>query len=67
MGAGRSWALVSEANRFLWPGPDLRPVSRGEADRFDYEPLPPALYRQIRNRFLACAAAQRLSIVGRTE
>lgn len=24
--AARSWVIVSEVNRFVWPGPDLRPV-----------------------------------------
>jgi hypothetical protein len=63
----RSWAIVSEVNRFAWPGPDLRPVARGDPERFDYGPLPPSLFRQIRDRFLATAAAQRLQIVPRTE
>ena len=26
----RSWIVVSEINRFVWPGPDLRPVSSVE-------------------------------------
>lgn len=26
----RSWIMVSEINRFVWPGPDLRPVSSAE-------------------------------------
>jgi hypothetical protein len=63
----RSWALVNEVNRFVWPGPDLRAVSREEPERFEYGPLPPSLFRQIRERFLAAAAAQRLQIVPRTE
>jgi hypothetical protein len=63
----RCWAVASEVNRFVWPGPDLRPVSRGEPDRFDYGLLPPALFRRVRDRLLACAAAQRISIVPRTE
>jgi hypothetical protein len=63
----RSWVVVTEINRFVWPGPDLRPVSRAEPDRFDYGPLPPSLFRQIRDRFLASAATQRISIVPRTE
>jgi hypothetical protein len=29
----RSWVVLSEANRFLWPGPDLRPVTPGDAAR----------------------------------
>ena len=36
----RSWIVVSEINRFIWPGPDLRPVSRAEPERFEYGFLP---------------------------
>jgi hypothetical protein len=63
----RSWAVVSEVNRFIWPGPDLRPVRRDDPERFDFGLLPPALFRQIRERLLAAAAAQRLKIVPRSE
>jgi len=63
----RSWVIVSEVNRFLWPGPDLRPVSRNEPGRFEYGLLPPSLFRQIREKFLAAAAAQRLAVVQRTQ
>lgn len=63
----RSWVVVSEVNRFLWPGPDLRPVSRDDPGRFEYGLLPPSLFRQIRERFLATARAQRLAVVRRTE
>jgi hypothetical protein len=63
----RSWAVVSEVNRFVWPGPDLRPVRRSEPERFDYGFLPPSLFRQIRDRLLAAAAAQRLRLVLRSE
>jgi len=65
--AERSWIIVNEVNRFVWPGPDLRPVSRAEPDRFAYGPLPPALLKQVRVRLAACAAAQRLARVQRTE
>jgi hypothetical protein len=64
--AERSWVVVSEINRFVWPGPDLRPLSRAEPDRFVYGMLPPALYRQIRERLGASAKAQRLRAVLRT-
>ena len=33
----RSWIVVSEINRFIWPGPDLRPVSRAEPDRCQHQ------------------------------
>lgn len=62
----RSWVVVSEVNRFAWPGPDLRPV-RGGDERFDYGFLPPSLFRQIRDRLLAAAAARRLRVVPRSE
>ena len=63
----RSWVLVSEVNRFVWTGADLRPISRGRPDRFEFGFLPPSLFRQIRERLAACARAQRLKSVERTE
>lgn len=65
--AERSWVVVSEINRFVWPGPDLRPISRAEPDRFAYGVLPPSLFHRIRERLLACAQAQRLRVVHRTD
>jgi hypothetical protein len=59
--------VVSELNRFLWPGPDLRPIPSAEAGRFEYGVLPPGLFRTIRDRFLACAGTQRVRLVRRTE
>ncbi len=61
--AARSWVVVSEGNSFVWPGPDLRPIS---GERFDYGFLPPALFRQVQERFGAYAKARRL-VVPRTE
>jgi hypothetical protein len=63
----RSWVVVSEVNRFIWPGTDLRPVSRKEPDRFDYGLLPPAIFDQIMERLTVCAKVQRVKIVHRTE
>jgi hypothetical protein len=63
----RSWVVVNELNRFIWPGPDLRAVPPTEAGCFDYGPLPPGLYRTNRQCFLTCARAQRLKVVRRTE
>jgi mRNA-degrading endonuclease toxin of MazEF toxin-antitoxin module len=60
----RSWIVVSEGNRFIWPGPDLRPVA---SERFDYGFLPPALFRQVQRHFLSYATARRLQVVPRTE
>ena len=62
----RSWIIVSEINRFIWPGPDLRPISRSKPDRFEYGLLPPSLFRLIKEKLTACAKAQRLKAVSRT-
>jgi hypothetical protein len=61
----RSWVVTTEVNDFVWPGPDLRSVPH-EQGRFDYGFLPPSLFRQIRDRLTASAAAQRLLAVPRT-
>ncbi len=47
----RSWVVVTEGNVFLWPGYDLRKISR--RDRYDYGFLPPRFFNQILNAFLA--------------
>ncbi len=57
--AARSWVVVSEVNRFVWPGPDLRPASRAA---WDYGFLPGALLREVRARMLE---HRRLSVVRR--
>jgi hypothetical protein len=62
----RSWVVVSEVNQFVWPGPDLRPVSRNEPDRFDYGMLPPSMFDQIIKGVVACSKAQRLAVVPRS-
>lgn len=63
----RSWVIVSEVNRFVWPGPDLLHVPSVGSGRFDHGHLPPRLFRIILERFLACARARRLRVVWRDE
>jgi hypothetical protein len=60
----RSWVVVTEVNRFVWPGPDLRSILPG---RFDYGFLPSNLFRQIRNHLGKAAAEQRLRVVRHAE
>ncbi|MCC7271160.1 MAG: hypothetical protein IT561_00730 [Alphaproteobacteria bacterium] len=48
----RSWIVVTEVNRFLWPGPDLRPVPRSAPARFEHGYLPPRLYEALRVRII---------------
>lgn len=63
----RSWVVVSEVNRFVWSGPDLRPVSRDQPGRFEYGVLPPALFRQIAARLVDLARRRRTAIVVRDD
>ena len=49
----RSWIVLTEANEFVWPGPDLRPVPGGDADAVSYGVLPPRFFTYVRDQFLA--------------
>ncbi len=63
----RSWVVLTEANRFIWPGPDLRPQHRDDASSVAYGSLPYALFDDIRLKFLAVLKARRTTTVPRTE
>lgn len=63
----RSWVVLDEANRFVWPGPDLRPLRAGDAGSVAYGLLPYAVMDEIRLRFIALLKARRGGIVPRTE
>ena len=60
----RSWIIVSESNRFAWPGPDLRPL---EGENGYYGPLPPALFAEVKRRFVEIARSGRHKAGSRTE
>jgi hypothetical protein len=63
----RSWIVLSEANRFIWPGPDLRPLRTGDAAAVAYGLLPFALFEQVRTKLIAAIRAKRLRVVPRTK
>ncbi len=60
-----AWVIADEINRFIWPGPDLRPIP-GQAGRFDYGFVPPRLYAAIKAALLNLHRARRLRAVDRT-
>jgi len=60
----RSWIVLSESNRFVWPGPDLRPAG-GEGGYFGA--IPPALFAEVKRRFVALARGAAHASVPRTE
>lgn len=63
----RSWVVLSEPNRFIWPGPDLRPLRPGDAASVAFGLLPFSLFQTIRRRFIAAIRAQRTATVRRSE
>ena len=67
LGSAPSWIIVSEANVFAWPGPDLRLLPEGGPGSAAYGFLPPRLFRIVRDRFLARARQRDVGLVNRTE
>ena len=63
----RSWVVLAEANRFTWPGPDLRPLRPGDAQSTAYGPLPYGLFEEIRLKFIAALKGQTVRAVPRSE
>lgn len=63
----RSWIIPGEANRFAWPGPDLRPVPGDAQRRVDYGHLPSALYDLLREKWLQAYDRGQVSQTIRTE
>lgn len=59
----RSWVVLTEANRFTWPGPDLRPMRRSEAASVLYGELPGSLLVKIRDGFLAAIKKHRAIVL----
>lgn len=63
----RSWIVISESNRFAWPGPDLRPDRNGDGATVAYGELPRGLFEEVRRRWLELHSAGRTEVVARTE
>lgn len=63
----RSWIVLTEANRFVWPGPDLRPTVSGDASTVAYGLLPRALFKEVTTKFYQAVIARQASLVRRTE
>jgi hypothetical protein len=61
--AERSWIVLTELNRFIWPGPDIRPVPGGDSPFYDA--IPDWLFLKVRAKL--AEAAGRLKVTKRTE
>ena len=62
----RSWIVITEANEFVWPGPDLRPVPGRDGSTIVHGALPPKFFVHVRDRFLQRIAQDKAQPVKRT-
>jgi hypothetical protein len=63
----RSWIVITEANEFTWPGPDLRAVPGRDVSTITYGTLPPRFFAHVRDKFLELDQRQKSARVKRTE
>jgi hypothetical protein len=63
----RSWIVVTDANRFSWPGPDLRPGAGVAGSSVAYGFLPRGLFYEVREKFARAIERRLASIIRRTE
>jgi hypothetical protein len=62
--AQRSWIMVTEGNKFVWPGYDLRKVP-GNPTRYAYGFLPPRLFSNVLRTFGPWHKAGKSRLTGR--
>lgn len=62
-----SWIVTTEANAFIWPGPDIRPVPGRTPTTMIYGRVPDSLLRQVARSYLTNRDTQRSRLVPRTE
>jgi hypothetical protein len=63
----RSWIVITEANEFVWPGPDLRTVPGRDESTIAYGPLPPRFFAHVRDKFLERDQREKSGRVRRAE
>ena len=61
----RSWIVTTELNRFLWPGPDIRPAKGSQTPL--YGAIPAKLFDQVKRAISEQASAERMRIPKRSE
>ena len=62
-----SGIVVSEANRFIWPGPDLRMAKTGEPASMVYGYLPATFFETVKSRFIALAKMHKAKLIKRSQ
>jgi hypothetical protein len=59
----RSWVVVNEGNKFVWPGFDLRKIPA--TGQFDYGFLPPRFFNDVRAGFQAWRSKRKGQMIAR--
>ncbi|MEJ0026969.1 MAG: hypothetical protein WDN01_13160 [Rhizomicrobium sp.] len=62
-----SWVVLTEANVFTWPGPDLRNIPGAEPPTAIYGRIPSDLMQVIAQRTLDMRNRRRMRFISRTE
>ncbi len=62
-----AWIVTTEANAFIWPGPDVRPVLGRVPTTVVYGRIPDALLQRVARSYLLNRQKQRSRLVSRTE
>lgn len=60
-----SWITTTELNRFVWPGYDLRPVSRAKPDVFAFGFLPVETFAAVKRSVARHQRDRRLQVTPR--
>ena len=63
----RSWVVLTEANDFIWPGPDLRPLPGSDPSTVAYGFLPPGFMKMLRERLEQRRRERRYRVIGRSQ
>lgn len=64
--ADASWVVTAEANEFVWPGPDVRPVPGRTPPTMIYGRVPHAFLAREAKSYIANRRLQQTRIVSRT-
>lgn len=62
-----SWIIISEANRFTWPGPDIRLGIAGDSASAAFGLLPRALFKTVQDRLVSALERRLLPVISRTQ
>lgn len=60
-----SWVVTRELNRFIWPGYDLRPISRDAPEVFSWGFLPVEVFAALKRGIAAHQRERRLRLTPR--